>query len=211
MRLAPTNPVIGHLRELAAASEAAAGQLASSVERYAQWVLETLEADGTLFFCGNGGSASTAEHIAAEYVVRFRRERRALRALSLAASGPLLTATANDFGFEEIFARSLKGLARPGDLLVLHSTSGSSSNLLKAAETASSLGVRTVGILAGSGGRLGGMVDLAILLPTDNPAIVQELQLAVEHGVVGWVEEALGTEGMVGGADDVPGPVMRDG
>lgn len=179
------------LGRLAAAARAAAPGLRSGVERYAAWVRETLSEGGTLFFAGNGGSAATAEHVAAEYVARFRRNRRPLSAVALPGSAAALTASANDFGFREVYARALRALARPGDLAVLHSTSGNSANLVRAAAAAAELGVRTVGLLAADGGRLRELVDLALVVPTGDPAVAQELHLAVEHAVVSWTEAVL--------------------
>lgn len=143
-----------------------------------------------------------AEHVAAEYVVRFRRERRALPAVALTAGSPLLTAAANDLGYEEALSRIVRGMARPGDLLVLHSTSGESENLVRAAAAARELGVATVGVLARGGGRLAGLVDLAVVVPADDTALAQEMQLALEHAVVDRVEEEVarseGEEGAAG-------------
>lgn len=182
------------LEGLAAAARAAVPELRPGVERYAGWVRETLEGGGTLFFAGNGGSAATAEHVAAEYVGRFRRDRRPLAAVALPAGVAALTASANDFGFREVYARALRALARPGDLAVLHSTSGNSANLVRAAAEAAELGIRTVGLLAADGGRLRELVDLALVTPTRDPAVAQELHLVIEHAVVSWAEEVLDEE-----------------
>ena len=96
----------------------------------------TVTAGGTLFFCGNGGSAADAQHLATEYVVRYMRNRRAYPAIALTTDTSLLTAAGNDLGFDHIFARQVEALARPGDLLIIHSTSGNSPNVLRAAEAA---------------------------------------------------------------------------
>jgi D-sedoheptulose 7-phosphate isomerase len=157
-------------------------------------VRETLGSGGRLFFCGNGGSAATVEHVATEYVVRLKRERRALAAHALTAGSAQLTAAANDFGFERAFARALEGLARPGDLLVLHSTSGASPNLLEAARSARRLGVGTVALLGETGGALAALVDLAVCVPARDPARIQEIQLAIEHAVAEQVEAAIVAE-----------------
>lgn len=140
-------------------------------------------------YAGNGGSAAAAEHIATEYVVRLQRERRALPAIALTASTATLTAAANDFGYERVFARLVEAHARAGDLLVLHSTSGNSPNLIEAAKVASDMGVTTVALLDRDGGRLAPLVDLAIRVPAEGSANVQELQLAIEHAVADLVDE----------------------
>jgi len=177
-----------HLARLRAGLESAAA-LDEVAEAYADRVLETIRGGGRILLFGNGGSAAMAEHVAAEYMVRFRRERRALPAVALTAGSPLLTAAANDLGYEEALSRIVRGLARPGDLLVLHSTSGESENLVRAATAAREMGVATVGVLARGGGRLAGLVDLAVVVPADDTALAQEMQMALEHAVVDRVEE----------------------
>ncbi len=187
----PADVVRRELGELARLAGAVAERLAPEIEAIARLARETLEGGGRLFFCGNGGSAADAQHLAAEYVVRFRRERKGLPALALTTDSSVLTAGANDYGFERVFARQVEALARPGDLLFLHSTSGESENLLLAAEAARSQGVATVALLARGGGRLAQRVDRALILPTDSTAHAQELHLAVGHIVCGLVEDAL--------------------
>jgi D-sedoheptulose 7-phosphate isomerase len=161
--------------------------VAAVAGRYA----ETLRAGGTIFFCGNGGSAADAQHIAAEYVVRYSALRRPLAALALTTDSSLLTAAANDLGFERIFARQVEALCRPRDLLVLHSTSGRSPNLLAAARAAREGSVRTVAFLGRDGGALAGQVDEAIVVPTDDTGRIQVIHLALEHLIVELVEEEL--------------------
>ena len=182
-----------HLARLADGARAAAA-LEEAAADYADRVLRTLREGGSILLCGNGGSAAIAEHVAAEYAVRFRRDRRPLPARALTASGPLLTAAANDLGYEEAMARLVAGQAAPGDLLVLHSTSGESENLVRAAAAARELGVATVAVLARGGGRLAGLVDLAVVLPAEETALAQELQLALEHAVVDRVEAVVAGE-----------------
>jgi D-sedoheptulose 7-phosphate isomerase len=162
-------------------------RVAAVAGRYA----ETLRAGGTIFFCGNGGSAADAQHIAAEYVVRYSALRRPLAALALTTDSSLLTAAANDLGFERIFARQVEALCRPRDLLVLHSTSGRSPNLLAAARAAREGSVRTVAFLGRDGGALAGQVDEAIVVPTDDTGRIQVIHLALEHLIVELVEEEL--------------------
>jgi len=124
--------------------------------------------------------------------VRYRpTKRRAAPALALTTDASLLTAAANDLGFEQIFARQVEAHGRRGDLLVLISTSGRSANLARAAEAAKAAGVRTVGLLAAGGGPLAAMLDLAIVVPTDDTAHAQEIQLAIDHYVCSQVEPGL--------------------
>ena len=181
------------LAELATRS---AEQLSADVARIAELTRATLEHGGRLFFCGNGGSAADAQHLACEYVVRFRRERRALPALALTTDTSILTAGANDYGFEDVFARQVLAHGRPGDLLFLHSTSGESENLISAARAAREIGVVTVALLAKGGGRLRTRVDHALVIPTSETARAQEIQLAIGHTICDMVESALlGTDG----------------
>ncbi|HSE28283.1 MAG TPA: SIS domain-containing protein [Gemmatimonadales bacterium] len=179
------------LRALAAGAERATA-LAPQVARVAERYAATLRAGGTLWFAGNGGSAADAQHLATEYAVRYGRDRRAYAAAALTTDTSLLTAAGNDLGFERVFARQVEALCRPGDLLVLHSTSGRSPNLLRAAEEARAKGVAVVGFLGRDGGELAGLVDEAVIVPADETSHIQELHLALEHLVVECVEEALG-------------------
>jgi D-sedoheptulose 7-phosphate isomerase len=163
------------------------GRVATAAGRYA----ETLRAGGTIFFCGNGGSAADAQHIATEYVVRYTASRKPLAALALTTDSSLLTAAANDLGFERVFARQVEALCRPKDLLVLHSTSGESPNLLAAVRAARERSVATVGFLGRGGGPLAGQVDEAIVVPSDDTGRIQVIHLALEHLIVELVEEEL--------------------
>lgn len=187
--------VAGQLRELAELADRVGRELAEDTARVAGRVLETLERGGKLLFCGNGGSAADAQHLAAEYVVRFSRERRGLPAVALTTDTSVLTAGANDYGFEEVFSRQVEALADPRDLLVLHSTSGNSENLIRAARAARERGVATVAFLARGGGALRGLVDLAVVVPTDVTARAQEIHLALEHVICDLVDEAVAQEG----------------
>lgn len=187
-----------HLRNLASRAGEAADLVADQAATYADLVRETLSAGGKLMYAGNGGSAAAAEHITTEYLVRLRRERRALPAIALTSGSATLSAAANDFGYDQVFARLVEAHGRPGDLLVLHSTSGNSQNLIEAAGVASRLGVTTVALLDRNGGRLAPLVDLAIRMPADDSASVQELQLAVEHAVADLVDAWFAAEGAHG-------------
>ena len=176
------------LIELSELAAVCARELAGPIAQVGSMVQDTLEQGGSLFFCGNGGSAADAQHLAAEYVVRFKRSRGPLRALALTTDTSVLTAGANDFSFADVFARQVEALARDGDLLFLHSTSGESENLLRAAAAARSVGVHTVALLARGGGRLRQEVDLALVIPTETVARAQELQLAIGHTICEQVD-----------------------
>ena len=171
------------LIELSELAAVCAQELTEPIAQAGSMVIESLERGGTLFFCGNGGSAADAQHLAAEYMVRFKRSRGPLRALALTTDTSVLTAGANDFSFSDVFARQVEGLAREGDILFLHSTSGESENLLRAAAAARRVGTRTVALLARGGGRLRKEVDLALVVPTETVARAQELHLAIGHAI----------------------------
>jgi D-sedoheptulose 7-phosphate isomerase len=169
-------------------------ELADRIEELAVLVADTLRSGGKLLFCGNGGSAADAQHLAAEYVVRFARERRPLPALALTTDTSILTACGNDAGFERVFERQVRALGRPGDLLVLHSTSGKSANLLAAADAGRVLGVSTAALLAKGGGPLAERVDFALVLPTESTPRAQELHLTIGHVVCELVDRAFTEE-----------------
>lgn len=179
------------LRDLAALAARTADVLAPDIARAATLVRRTLDAGGTLLFCGNGGSAADAQHMATEYVVRYMRNRRALPAIALTTDTSLLTAAGNDLGFDEIFSRQVEALARPGDLLLIHSTSGNSPNVLRAAEAARAKGVAVLSLSARDGGALRALSDLALVIPTDRTDRAQEIHLCVQHLICEVVEEAL--------------------
>ena len=180
------------LEALAALAARVAAEHASAIAAIAERYEVALRAGGTLFFAGNGGSAADAQHLATEYVVRYQTSRPALRALALTTDTSLLTACANDMGFDEVFARQLDALARPGDVLSLHSTSGESPNVIRAAQAARARGVTVVALLGKSGGQLAALADVALVVPSDDTARIQELHLAIEHVVCDMVEERLG-------------------
>jgi len=172
-----------HVAALTAALDAALRDLAPAVEAYADRMHSTLASGGTVLYAGNGGSAALVEHIATEYSVRFRRERDPLPALALTGPSGAITAAANDFGFEQVFARAVRAFGREGDLLVLHSTSGQSKNLIEAARTAKELDISTVAVLGAGGGPLAALADLVVCVPASETATIQEVQLVIEHAV----------------------------
>jgi D-sedoheptulose 7-phosphate isomerase len=186
-----SSPFADALRDLAATAERVAHELGPVLERAHQMVRETVQRGGTLFFCGNGGSAADAQHIATEYVVRYMRNRRAYPAIALTTDTSLLTAAGNDIGFDQVFARQVEALARPGDLLIIHSTSGNSPNVLRAAEAARAKGVPVLAFSARDGGALAALADHSVIVPTSRTDRAQEVHLNVEHTICELVEELL--------------------
>lgn len=176
---------------LAALAGRVAAEQADAIAAIADRYEATLRQGGTLFFAGNGGSAADAQHVATEYVVRYQTNRPALRAIALTTDTSLLTACANDLGFDEVFARQVEALAEPGDLLVLHSTSGESPNVVRAAQSAKARGVGVVALLGRTGGQLKQLADLVLVVPSTDTARIQELHLAIEHVICDVVEERL--------------------
>ncbi len=183
--------VVGALRELADLAARTADTLADDVAVAATLVRDTVRGGGTLYFCGNGGSAADAQHMATEYVIRYRRNRRAYPAVAFTTDSSLLTACGNDFGFDQVFARQVEAFCRPGDLLVIHSTSGNSPNVLRAAEAAREAGVRVLAFSSRDGGALRALADHNVVIPTDRTERAQELHMCIEHLICDLVEAEL--------------------
>lgn len=148
-----------------------------------------LKAGGHLFFCGNGGSAADAQHIAAELVGRFLKERKPLAATALSCNTSTMTAVGNDYGYDVIFSRQIEGLAKKGDVLFAISTSGNSKNVVLAVMAAKSMGVKTVGITGSKGGKLAELCDECIKVPSDHTPRIQEMHIAVGHMVCEIIDE----------------------
>ncbi len=177
-----------HLRELSQAAALAADALGPSIDKAASLVRATVQGGGTLFFCGNGGSAADAQHMATEYTVRYLRRRRALAAIALTTDTSALTAIGNDFSFDEVFSRQVEALCRPGDLLILHTTSGKSPNLLRAADAARAKGALTLALSAKGGGPLAAVVDHCVVVPVDRTDRAQEIQLCISHAICDLID-----------------------
>jgi len=187
----PAEQARAGLTALAALATRVGEEQAETIATIADTYVAALRADGTLFFAGNGGSAADAQHLATEYVVRYQSSRPALRAIALTTDSSLLTACANDMGFDEVFARQVEALARAGDVLSLHSTSGESPNVIRAAQSAKARGVTVVGFLGHAGGRLKDLADMVLIVPSDDTARIQEIHLAIEHVICELVEAQL--------------------
>ncbi len=165
-------------------------ELAPEIERAARMLIGCLQSGGKVLICGNGGSAADSQHIAAELVGRFKRERRALAAVALTTDTSALTALANDYSFDDVFRRQVEALGRPGDLLLLISTSGNSPNLIRAAGAAREAGMQTCALLGKDGGRLTAAVDMSVIVPATDTARIQEGQAVLYHVICDLVEEA---------------------
>ena len=157
----------------------------------AMLIARCLRGGGKLLFFGNGGSAADAQHLAAEFVGRFRIERQALRAIALTTDSSILTAVGNDYGFEQIFARQVQALGRPGDVAIGISTSGNSPNVTSAITQASKQELKTIGLAGKDGGSLAKCVDVSITVASTNVARIQECHITIGHILCELVEKEL--------------------
>lgn len=165
--------------------------LLATVERVVALCVETFTRGGKLLFCGNGGSAADAQHLAAEFSGRFYLNRRALFAEALHVNTSFLTAVANDYGFDYAFARMVEAAGRPGDVLFAISTSGNSTNILKAVGAGRQAGLRLVGMTGESGGQMGSQVDYLLNVPSDDTPRIQEGHILLGHIICELVEAKL--------------------
>jgi D-sedoheptulose 7-phosphate isomerase len=171
--------------QLAGQLQAAMAELVAASEA----MVRCLERGGTVFWCGNGGSAADCQHMAAELVGRFKRERRALSSQALTTDSSALTAIGNDFGFAEVFSRQLEARGKKGDVLVAISTSGRSENVRRAVTKARDMGITTIALLGGDGGPLRSECDLSLVVPSRETARVQEMHLLLEHILCDLVDQ----------------------
>jgi D-sedoheptulose 7-phosphate isomerase len=187
------------LRDSAALKLAVAETQGALIQAIIECAWDSLQRGGKLLFCGNGGSAADAQHLATECMVRLESERCPIPALALTTDTSLLTAAGNDHGFETIFARQIAGLGRRGDVLVAISTSGNSPNVVCAVEEARRRELQTIGLLGKDGGRLQDLVHLALVVPSSNTQRIQEVHITVGHIVCGALERRVARQplGMV--------------
>jgi D-sedoheptulose 7-phosphate isomerase len=153
---------------------------------------DSLKNENTIFWCGNGGSAAESSHLAVELIGRFKNNRRSLPSLSLNADTAAITCIANDFGYDEIFARQLEGLGKKGDVLVVLSTSGKSENILEVLQKAKGMGITSIALLGKGGGQAVVLSDYAIVIESEETARIQEMHLLLGHTLCEYAEIALG-------------------
>lgn len=168
--LAQTNATLNSLPAIQAEIDAATGL-----------ILQTLRGGGKLLICGNGGSAAEAAHLSTELVGRYAKDRRALPAIALSADGSLLTCVGNDYGYEQAFSRQVAGFARPGDLLIVLTTSGNSANILAALAEAKRLGLPSIAFLGRGGGKARGLATVDLIVPGNHGPSTQEAHLFLIH------------------------------
>lgn len=195
-----TEQVEATIRESVAVKERLlAGGIGGQLSAMAEAIAQAIAGGGKVLLCGNGGSAGDAQHLAGEFLVRLRASlnRDALPALSLITDSSTLTACANDYGFEQIFARPLQALGQKGDVLLAITTSGNSANVLAALAVAQQKGLTCLGFLGGNGGAALGQCDQAIVVPSDDTNRIQESHIMLGHALVQGVEELLLREGVI--------------
>ncbi|MBI4655521.1 MAG: D-sedoheptulose 7-phosphate isomerase [Elusimicrobia bacterium] len=160
------------------------------IRKIARLVTKILKRGGSVFLCGNGGSAADSQHIAAELVGRFKKDRKALAAAALTTDTSVLTSLGNDYGFEKIFERQVEALAKKGDVLIAISTSGNSPNALNAVKKARLMKVHTVGLLGGDGGKIKKFCDIPVVIGSDNTARIQEMHIFAGHILCELIEDS---------------------
>ena len=184
-----------HLTEsLDALAAAETAEFAAVLVKIADTIAAALKAGGKVMLCGNGGSAADAQHIAAELLGRYEAEREPLAALALTTDTSALTAIGNDYGFEHVFSRQMRGLGRKGDVLVGLSTSGKSPNVLAALDAAREMGIAAIGFTGKKGGDMSSCCDIVLNAPSDKTAVIQQIHLTAAHIVCGLVERGVGAK-----------------
>ena len=192
--------LLDHIRKSAAASAAAVATAAgdegllSALEAVAEAVCVSVRGGGKVLLFGNGGSAADCQHLAGEFVGRFRRERDAYPAVSLVTDSSVMSAIANDYGYDDVFSRQVKALAAEGDVVMGFSTSGNSEAVVRAMEAARGAGAKTVGWTGSDGGRLAGAVDIALIAPAEETRFIQDVHGVLIHALCEAVEAELAGE-----------------
>ncbi len=167
-------------------------QLALPFEKLLEAATNCIESGGKIFFFGNGGSASDAQHLATELSARYKKDRKAIAAISLATDTSALTAIGNDYGFERVFSRQIEALGRKGDMAIGITTSGNSGNVLKALELCRTMGITTVGFTGQSGGKAASLCDILLNVPSTTTARIQEMHITLGQMLCGALEINLG-------------------
>jgi D-sedoheptulose 7-phosphate isomerase len=193
----PDDPIAAHLKQSLAALERATqdAALLSIARKIADVIIAAFRSGNKLLIIGNGGSAADAQHIAAEIIGRYKQDRPAYAAVALTTDTSALTAIANDYGFEKVFARQVEGLGRRGDVLLALSTSGRSPNILAALRTARERGLVTIAFTGSKGEALGTHCDHLLVAPTDDTPVVQQIHLVLAHGICEEIEQTMMREG----------------
>ncbi len=179
------------LLESAELKRKVAETMADAIEKAIDLISDAIKSGKKVLLMGNGGSAADAQHIAGELVGRFKKERKAIPAISLSTDTSILTAIGNDYGFEKVFERQIEALGDKGDVVIGISTSGNSENIYKAMKLAKEIGLITIGLLGNDGGKIKGLSDIPLIVPSKNTPRVQESHITIGHIICEGVEKKI--------------------
>ena len=182
------------LLESAELKRTVAETMADGIEKAIDAIGDALKLRRKVLLMGNGGSAADAQHIAGELVGRFKKERKAIPAISLSTDTSILTAIGNDYGFEKVFERQIEALGNKGDVVIGISTSGNSENIYRAMKLAKEIGLITIGFLGNDGGKIKGLSDIALIVPSKNTPRIQETHITIGHIICEGVERIISNE-----------------
>lgn len=181
------NYFTGHIQTI----EAVSRDLSEGIAHCSTLLTDALKRGKKLLIMGNGGSAADAQHLAAEFIGRFMRDRKALPAIALTTDTSILTAIGNDFGFDEVFKKQVEALAAPGDVVLGISTSGKSNNVFYGLTKANEIGCTTIGLLGRQGGNISGIVDVSLIVPAQETPFIQEAHVTILHLLCDLVEQEI--------------------
>ncbi len=185
------NKIVDSIKQSIEIQEGLLKGAVTDIEKAAKMIIASLKGGGKLLIFGNGGSAADSQHIAAEFVGRFKKERRPFAAIALTTDSSVMTALANDYGYEATFARQVEALGRPGDVALAISTSGNSGNVIEALKKAKSMGIKTIGLAGGDGGRMKRECDCAIVVACKDTPRIQESHITIGHVICELVEDEM--------------------
>lgn len=183
--------IVNNLEETVRINQSVAEHMVDSIIEMATLIVEVYKTGGKVILFGNGGSAADAQHIACELIGRFALERRPFPAIAITTNASVLTAVANDYGYEDVFSRQVEALAGANDVIVAISTSGNSPSVIKAIKKAHERGAKTIGLTGGNGGKLAPLVDLALVVSSNSTPRIQEAHITIGHIVCELVEKEL--------------------
>lgn len=186
-----TDGIKAMLHESAELKKRVADKLAKNIEEAIKLIIGCYNNNGRVLICGNGGSAADAQHFAAELVVRFKLERKPLACIALTTNSSVVTACANDYGFDAVFERQVEALGNEDDVLIAISTSGNSANIIKALEKAKEMSMKTISLLGKDGGKTKGIADMDIIVQSNNTPRIQEAHITILHIICELVEKGL--------------------
>jgi D-sedoheptulose 7-phosphate isomerase len=201
--------IVREIQESIAVKEQLADGSPQLIADAAQMIITSMQSGGKLMVFGNGGSAADAQHLSAELVGRYRQNRQALPAIALTTDSSALTSISNDYGFDTVFSRQLEGLGRSGDVALAISTSGNSSNVLRAVSLAKKLSISTIALTGKTGGKLRSQVDICLTVPSDSTPRIQEAHSLIIHILSGIVENAMAKDSLIADAGN-PNIVTKD-